>query len=143
MSAGSIVALVFAGIFAVLVAFMALVLVRLAQVLVQAKGLVEGVTDRTVPLLGEVTTSVSHVNLELTRVDAITDNVQSITSNVSAMTGIVASVFGSPMVKVAAFSYGVRRATARRRDDDASKALRAELKRTRTARVQARRAGGR
>jgi hypothetical protein len=65
-----------------------------------------------VPLLGEVTTSVTHVNQELVRVDAITANVQSISGNVSALTSLFAATLGSPIIKVAAVL--VRRALGRR-----------------------------
>jgi hypothetical protein len=53
---------------------------------------------------------VVHINAELERVDAITANVQNATANVSALTGVFATTLGSPVIKVAAFSYGVRRA---------------------------------
>lgn len=135
MSAGEVVGLLFAVIFAVLVAFLALVLVRLSQVLVESRKLVAGVTERTVPLLGEVTTSVTQVNVELQRVDAITTNVQSISGNVSALTGLFAATLGSPMVKVAAFSYGVRKAAARKE--------RSEVQREVTRQVKAAKRSGR
>ena len=79
-------------------------------------------------LLGEVTTSVTHVNSELVRVDAITENVQSITTNVSALSSLFAATLGSPVVKVAAFSYGVRRAAGKRNVADIEKRVKAEVK---------------
>ena len=89
------------------------------------------ITDQTVPLLGEVTTSVVHVNQELTRVDAITANVQSISGNVSALTSLFAATLGSPVIKVAAFSYGVRSAATKRSEKDINKRVREELKSSR------------
>ena len=83
---------------------------------------------QTVPLLGEVTTSVTHVNQELVRVDAITANVQSISGNVSALTSLFAATLGSPIIKVAAFSYGVRKAAGKRDSDEMTKRVKAELK---------------
>ena len=47
---------------------------------------------------------------QLDRVDAIATDVQEVTSNASALSTTVASTFGGPLVKVAAFGYGVRRA---------------------------------
>jgi hypothetical protein len=47
-------------------------------------------------------------------VDAITSNVQQVTTNVSALTSLFAATLGSPLVKVAAFSYGVRQAMSGR-----------------------------
>jgi len=87
-----------------------------------------------VPLLGEVTTSVTHVNRELVRVDAITANVQSMTGNVSALTSLFAATLGSPIIKVAAFSYGVRSVAAKRQEKDVNKRVREELKATKRGR---------
>ncbi len=124
MSGGEIAALIVAAFWAVLVCFVALVLVKLGGVLEEAGKLVTGVTDETVPLLGEVTSSVVHVNTELERVDAITANVQTVTSNMSALSGVIAATAGGPLVKVAAFSYGVRKAVGKRREKDTRRARR-------------------
>src|SRR5947207_13023108 len=121
LTGGQVVALVFAVFWGVLVCFIAFVLVKLGRVLAEASLLVNGITDQTVPLLGEVTTSVVHVNAELERVDAITANVQSITGNASALTAVFAATLGSPVIKVAAFSYGVRRALGERHEKDVRK----------------------
>jgi uncharacterized protein YoxC len=80
---------------------------------------------------GEVTTSVTHVNQELVRVDAITANVQSMTGNVSALTSLFAATLGSPIIKVAAFSYGVRSVATKRNEKDVNKRVRDELKKGR------------
>ena len=120
--------------FVVLVLFLALVLIKLGKVLEETQKLVSGITEKTVPLLGEVTTSVTHVNQELTRVDAITANVQSISGNVSALTSLFAATLGSPVIKVAAFSYGVRNVAAKRHEKDVNKRVRDELKSAKKAR---------
>src|SRR6187551_865722 len=121
LSGGEIAGLIVAVFWAVLVCFMAYVLVKLGKVVGDTSKLVSGVTDQTVPLLGEVTSSVVHVNLELERVDAITANVQNISSNMSALTGVFAATLGTPVIKVAAFSYGVRRALNERHEADIKK----------------------
>jgi uncharacterized protein YoxC len=139
VSSGAIVGLVFAGVFAVLVAFLGLVLVKLGHVLDEAGKLVHGITDQTVPLLSEVTTSVVHVNDQLERVDAITSNVQTVTQNVSALSGVFAATLGGPLVKAAAFSYGVRRALADRNQADVEKRVKTEMKAERKAARTARR----
>ncbi len=125
---GDVVGLVFAFAFVLLVLFLCYVLVKLSRILDETQKLVAGVTDRTMPLLGEVTRSVGQVNAELVRVDAITANVQSVSANVSSLTALFAATLGSPVVKVAAFSYGVRKAASRRHEDDVRKRVRAELK---------------
>ena len=120
--------------FVVLVLFLGLVLIKLGKVLEETQKLVAGITDKTVPLLGEVTTSVTHVNQELMRVDAITANVQSISGNVSALTSLFAATLGSPVIKVAAFSYGVRNVASKRQEKDVTKRVREELKAAKKAR---------
>ena len=55
-------------------------------------------------------------------------NVESITTNAKALTGLFAATLGSPMVKVAAFTYGVRRAASKRDAKDMEKRVKAELK---------------
>jgi uncharacterized protein YoxC len=133
VSVGDVVGLVFAIFFAILVLVLCFLLVRLTRVVDETRKLVEGITDKTVPLLGEVTTSVTHVNQELVRVDAITANVQSITANASSLTSLFAATLGSPVVKVAAFSYGVRRAAAKRSAGEVEKRVKAEIKADRKA----------
>ena len=128
LSGGEVVGLAFAVITAVLVGFIAFVLVKLGKAVGEASKLVSGVTDQTVPLLSEVTNSVVHVNVELERVDAITANVQAITSNASALTAVFAATLGSPVIKVAAFSYGVRRAMNERHEADIKKRVKNEMK---------------
>src|SRR6476469_8992886 len=103
-------------------------LFRLSRTVDELTKLVGGITDKTVPLLGEVTGTVTHVNEELVRVDAITANVQSISGNVSALTSLFAATLGSPIVKVAAFSYGVRRAASKKQHGEIEKRIKAEMK---------------
>lgn len=99
---------------AILVSFLAVVLVRLAQTLRAATKLVAGVTEQAVPLLGEASVTVRSAQSQLDRVEAIAADVQEVTSNASALSSTVSTTFGGPLVKVAAFGYGVRRALGRR-----------------------------
>lgn len=140
MSAGEVAGLIAAVAFVLLVGVLAVPLVKLGRVMDETSKLVSGVSDQTVPLLGEVTTSVNHVNVELQRVDAITANVQEVTGNVSALTSVFATTLGSPVVKVAAFSYGVRRAMGDRRRGEVEKRVRAEMKADTAARRRGRKA---
>src|SRR5947209_16823738 len=137
LSGGEVAGLIVAVFWAVLVFFIAVVLVKLGKVVVETGKLVSGVTDQTVPLLGEMTTSVVHVNAELERVDAITANVQSITTNASALTAVFAATLGSPVIKVAAFSYGVRRALGDRHEKEVRRRVRQDMKATKSARKAA------
>lgn len=114
MSAGDIAGLVAAVAFVALVALLAVPILKLGRLIDDARGTVQGVTHETVPLLREVTTTVTTANGELERVSAITTNVQQMTTNVSALTALFAATLGSPVIKVAAFTYGVRQALSGR-----------------------------
>jgi uncharacterized protein YoxC len=114
MSVGDVAGLIAAGAFVLLVGILAIPLVKLGGVLDETRHMIKGVSDETVPLLSEVTTTVVTANAQLVRVDAITSNVQSTTTNVSALTALLAATVGGPVVRVAAFSYGVRQALADR-----------------------------
>ncbi len=104
---------------AILVSFLAVALARLAQTLKATTKLVADVTDQAVPLLADASTAVRSAQTQIDRVDAIASDVQEVTSNASALSTTVASTFGGPLVKVAAFGYGVRRAIGRRREGEA------------------------
>lgn len=134
MDVGDIVGLIFAIAFALLMLFLCLIVYKLTKVVEETQTLVQGITQETVPLLGQVNTSVGHVNSELVRVESITANVQSMTSNLSSLTSLFAATLGSPVVKVAAFSYGVRQAAGKREKKDVTKRVKAEIKQAKKAR---------
>ncbi|MBP8535573.1 MULTISPECIES: DUF948 domain-containing protein [Streptomyces] len=114
MSGGEVAGILVAVFWAILVSFLALALVRLAQTLKAATRLVAEVTDQAVPLLSEASATVREANTQLARVDSIASDVQEVTSNASALSSTVSTAFGGPLVKVAAFGYGVRRAIGRK-----------------------------
>lgn len=110
MSGGEVAGLIVAVFWAILVSFLAVVLVRLAQALRQTTKLVAAVTEQAVPLLGEASETLRSAHAQLDRVDTITADVREVAANASALSSTVASAFGGPLVKVASFGYGVRRA---------------------------------
>ncbi|MGW6460433.1 DUF948 domain-containing protein [Streptomyces sp. NPDC055078] len=114
MTGGEVAGLLVAVFWAILVSFLAVVLVRLAQTLRATTRLVTDVTEQAVPLLADASATVRSAQTQLDRVDAIATDVQEVTSNASALSTTVASTFGGPLVKVAAFGYGVRRAMSRK-----------------------------
>lgn len=128
MSVGDIAGLIAAIAFVLLVGLLAIPLVKLGKVLDEARRLVGSVTDETVPLINGVTETINQTNHQLERVDAITSNVQQVTTNVSALTTLFAATLGGPIVKVAAFSYGVRRAFTGRRREDVERRVKEQLK---------------
>lgn len=130
---GEIAGLIAAVAFVLLVGVLAVPLIKLGKVLDETRYMVKGVSDETVPLLSEVTTTVTTTNAQLVRVDAITSNVQSTTTNISALTALFAATLGSPVIKVAAFSYGVRRALSDRDRGLVEKRVKAQIKAERAA----------
>jgi uncharacterized protein YoxC len=128
MSVGDVAGLIAAIAFVLLVGLLAVPLLKLGKVLDEARRLVGTVTDETAPLINEVTTTVGLTNHQLERVDTITAGVQQVTTNVSALTSLFAATLGSPVVKVAAFSYGVRRAMSDRRRADVEKRVKTEMR---------------
>lgn len=127
MSPGEIAGLIAACAFLLLVGALAWPLYKLGSVFDETRHMIKGVSDETVPLLNEVTTTVTHTNDQLVRVDAITANVQAMTTNVSALTGLFAATLGTPVIKVAAFTYGVRRAISGRGRGRVEKQVRAQI----------------
>ncbi|MFJ6570274.1 DUF948 domain-containing protein [Streptomyces sp. NPDC091292] len=114
MSGGEVAGILVAVFWAILVSFLAVALARLAQTLRATTKLVADVTDQAVPLLADASMAVRSAQTQIDRVDAIASDVQEVTSNASALSSTVASTFGGPLVKVAAFGYGVRRAIGRK-----------------------------
>jgi uncharacterized protein YoxC len=115
MSVGDVAGLIAALAFVLLVGVLAYPLIKLGKVLDETRLTVRGLSDGTLPLLTEVTTTVSTTNAQLVKVDAITTQVAQVSTNVSALTSLFAATLGSPVVKVAAFSYGVRQAIGGRK----------------------------
>ncbi|GKQ40166.1 DUF948 domain-containing protein [Streptomyces sp. A012304] len=118
MSGGEVAGILVAVFWAILVSFLAVALARLAQTLRATTKLVADVTDKAVPLLADASATVRSAQTQIDRVDAIASDVQEVASNASALSTTVASTFGGPLVKVAAFGYGVRRALGGRKEDD-------------------------
>ncbi|MDQ1043905.1 hypothetical protein QFZ76_002141 [Streptomyces sp. V4I2] len=124
VSGGEVAGILVAVFWAILVSFLAVALARLAQTLRATTKLVADVTDQAVPLLADASSAVRSAQTQIDRVDAIASDVQEVTSNASALSTTVASTFGGPLVKVAAFGYGVRRALGGHKDDVPAKAPR-------------------
>ena len=79
MSGGEVAGILVAVFWAILVSFLAVVLVRLAQTLKATTKLVADVTDQAVPLLADASATVRSAQTQLDRVDAIASDVQEVT----------------------------------------------------------------
>ena len=117
LTGGQLAGLIVAVFWAVLVSFIALTLLKLARLVGEATKVVHDIGDRAVPLMNDMTTTVRRANEQLGRTDVITRQVAGVTQNVSAVTTVMSSVVGGPLVKAAAFSYGVRKALGGRDGD--------------------------
>src|SRR5690606_12203447 len=104
MSAGDIAGLIAAIVFAVLVGFMAVPLIKLGRLLDETRRAVTELSSNVTPLLEEVTETVTESNRQLARVDVITTDVAEVTGNVSALVALVAASVGGPLIKIAAFT---------------------------------------
>lgn len=118
MSAGEWAGVVAAGAFVLLVIFLAVPLLKLGRTLDETTLAIRRAHEGAGPLLDRATVTVDQVNSNLERVEGITTNAQAMSSNAAALASLFAVTLGGPVVKVAAFSYGVRKAAkARRRSD--------------------------
>jgi uncharacterized protein YoxC len=135
VSGGDIAALIAAGAFLMLVIVIAVPVLRLRFTVDAATQALNDMNDRAGPILNNVNTALSQVhvsldgvNLQLARIDTITGHAQQVTANVANLTTVVTSAAANPLVKAAAFGYGVRRATARLKAADEEAELRSRLK---------------
>lgn len=152
MSGMEVAALIASGAFLMLVLVLAVPILRLRHTVDATTRTLRDVADQTGPMLtnvnttienvntalGQVQTSLDGLNVQLARVDVITGHVQHVSANVANLSTIVSAAAANPLVKVAAFSYGVRRAAANRRRAADEAEVRAVIKQRRRA---ARRAG--
>ena len=110
MTIGDIAGLIAAIVFAVLVGLLAVPLIKLGRVFDETTRAIRDVSGNVTPLLEEVTETVTESNRQLARVDTITRDVAEVTGNVSALVTLVAASIGGPLIRIAAFSAGVRAA---------------------------------
>lgn len=110
MTGSDIAGLIAAGVFAILVALLAVPVIKLGKVFDELRLAVRELSDGTSPLLEEVTTTVASTNAQLQKVDGITNNVSDASANVTALSSLAATVLGGPLIKAAAFTHGVRSA---------------------------------
>jgi uncharacterized protein YoxC len=133
MSGGAIAALVAAIAFVLLVLLLAVPLLKLGRTLDETTLAIRKTHDGIAPLLTDAQSTIAAVNAQLDQVEGISQNVNSMTTNVAAMTSIVSSTLGSPLIKAAAFTYGVRKTVSDRRDAEAVRAARRKRRSDRRA----------
>ncbi|MFI6512817.1 DUF948 domain-containing protein [Streptosporangium sp. NPDC050855] len=124
LTAGEVAGLIAAMAWAILVCFMAVALVRLIRLLTETTKMVSQLGDRVVPLLEDVSAAVGETNRQLVALEAITKDVKQVSGHVARVSDVTQNLVTGPMIKVAAFTHGLRRALgARRRPVTARPAL--------------------
>lgn len=120
MSVGEIAGLLAAAAFVALVGFLAVPIVKFGKTVDELTLTVRDLRTehvaKTAVTVDETNALLHSTNAQLQRVDAITASAQTVGENVSALSSLFAATLGGPMVRTAAFAYGVRRALAGRRD---------------------------
>ncbi len=131
MTPTQIAALIAAGAFVLLVVLLAIPLVKLGRTLDEATTAIRKAHENSDPLFTGANSTLTHVNTQLERVDGITANAKSVSGNVSALSSLFTATLGGPLVKTAAFSYGVSkalRARRKRKEEPAGKHTRRKAK---------------
>lgn len=120
MSVGEIAGLLAAAALVALVGFLAVPILKLGRTVDELTLVVHDLRKehvaKTATTVDETNELLASTNAQLQRIDAITSNAQTVTTNVAAMSSLFAATLGGPLVRTAAFTYGVRRALAARRD---------------------------
>ena len=113
MTVSDVASLIAAIAFVLLVGFLALPLIKLGRVFDEARSSLKELTDHSIPILDEATSTVAETNAQLGKIDTITTSAAQVSENISALTGLYTSVLGTPLIKVASAAYGVQHAAAR------------------------------
>ena len=103
--------IVIAVFWAVAVVVVSVLVLNLFRVVTSLKGLVDGITTETIPLIHDVDQTVKGVNHEIERVDGIMASVQTVAKNAETISHTVKAAVTNPLVKALAFFAGARRAS--------------------------------
>ena len=117
MTIGEIAGLIAAIAFAILVILFAIPLLKLGRVLEEVRLAVRDIGHESVPILTEMQGTVRATNEELSRLSVVTEDLAKVSQhatvvseNAANMATLFSATLGGPMVKTAAFTYGIRRA---------------------------------
>jgi uncharacterized protein YoxC len=117
MTAGAIAGLIAAIAFVALVALAAVPLLKLGRVLEEVRLAVRDIGHESVPILTELQGTVRATNEELGKLSLVTEDVARVsrnatvvTENAAQLSSLFSATLGGPLIKTAAFTYGVRKA---------------------------------
>lgn len=111
--------IVVAVFWAVLVGFLAFVLVQLFRVLQATRDLLEDLRRQATPMLQELNETVEQVNKELVQVDEILVSARGTAAAIEGITRTAQNVVANPAVRALALAAGAARAYQRFRRDKA------------------------
>ena len=122
MSVGEIAGLIAAIAAVALVAFCAVPLLKLGRVLEELRLVVRDFGHSSVPILHELKGTVTATNDELGKLSLVTEDVAKVSAhatvvseNAAQLSTLFAATLGGPLVKTAAFTYGIRQAVKGRK----------------------------
>ncbi len=113
ISAGGVAAIIAAGVWGVLALVLAYMVFKTAVLLDSTTKLVDGIRQETVPLLSEVTATVTSVNKELDRVDGMVESAGNVVKSAERLSSVIEHAVSSPLIKVIAYGAGASRAVRR------------------------------
>jgi uncharacterized protein YoxC len=113
VSVGEWAAIIAAVAWAVLVVVLVILSFSLLKILTETRTLVEGIRQETVPLLGDVRTSVITMNKNLEHSDDLLVSVGNITRTVERISGLFDQFVSTPLIKAISFGYGAQQAAKR------------------------------
>lgn len=114
LTAGEVAGLIVAMGWAILVCFLAVVLVKLARLLTETTKMVAELGERVVPLLEDVTVAVGETNRQLVAVEAIARDVKQVSGHAAKISDVTQTLVTGPLIKLAALGHGVRQALSAR-----------------------------
>lgn len=122
MTIGQLAAMIAAIALCVLVAFCAIPLLKLGRVLEELRLAVRDIGHNSVPILQELKGTVEATNDEIAKISLVTEDASKVSGhativseNAAQMSQLFSATLGGPLVKTAAFTYGVRTALKGRR----------------------------
>jgi uncharacterized protein YoxC len=113
VSVGEWAAIIAAVAWAILVLALVILSVKLFQILAETRTMIEDVRQETVPLLGEVRTSVITMNKNLEHSDDLLVSVGNITRTVERISGLFDQFVSTPLIKGISVAYGAQQAAKR------------------------------
>lgn len=122
MSVGELAAMIAAIALCVLVALAAIPLLKLGRLLDETRLAVHDVGHHCVPVLQDLKGTVAATNEELVKLSTVTDDLNRVSGhatvvseNAAQLSTLFSTTLGGPLVRTAAFSYGIRKALKGRR----------------------------